>query len=133
MGVSCLCYSFHRAPKGAKPEKVVWHEYRSLVFDIGGGSTEFVLSDESGVRIATSVKLGHIRLTERLLGNNTTSRKAKTPPPAKIEEVLLQIGELVSDSVCISMLWSLETQNNKKNDVIVRFCLFFLSPPLRHF
>lgn len=58
------------------------------MFDIGGGSTEFILSDESGVRIATSVKLGHIRLTERLLGNNTTAKKAKSPSPVKIEEVM---------------------------------------------
>ncbi|RZS87352.1 exopolyphosphatase/guanosine-5'-triphosphate,3'-diphosphate pyrophosphatase [Motilibacter rhizosphaerae] len=36
-----------------------------LVVDIGGGSTEFVLGDASGVRAARSVDVGCVRLTER--------------------------------------------------------------------
>jgi exopolyphosphatase/guanosine-5'-triphosphate,3'-diphosphate pyrophosphatase len=38
-----------------------------LVCDIGGGSTEFVLGDASGVRAARSVDVGCVRLTERHL------------------------------------------------------------------
>ena len=38
-----------------------------LVVDIGGGSTEFVLGDASGVRAARSVDIGCVRLTERHL------------------------------------------------------------------
>ena len=38
-----------------------------LVVDIGGGSTEFVLGDEAGVRAARSVDVGCVRLTERHL------------------------------------------------------------------
>jgi exopolyphosphatase/guanosine-5'-triphosphate,3'-diphosphate pyrophosphatase len=38
-----------------------------LVVDIGGGSTEFVLGDSSGVRAARSVDIGCVRLTERHL------------------------------------------------------------------
>jgi exopolyphosphatase/guanosine-5'-triphosphate,3'-diphosphate pyrophosphatase len=38
-----------------------------LVVDIGGGSTEFVLGDGSGVRAARSVDIGCVRLTERHL------------------------------------------------------------------
>jgi exopolyphosphatase/guanosine-5'-triphosphate,3'-diphosphate pyrophosphatase len=38
-----------------------------LVVDIGGGSTEFVLGDRTGVRAACSVDIGCVRLTERHL------------------------------------------------------------------
>ena len=38
-----------------------------LVVDIGGGSTEFVLGDASGVEAARSVDIGCVRLTERHL------------------------------------------------------------------
>jgi exopolyphosphatase/guanosine-5'-triphosphate,3'-diphosphate pyrophosphatase len=38
-----------------------------LVVDIGGGSTEFVLGDPTGVRAARSVDIGCVRLTERHL------------------------------------------------------------------
>ncbi|SEO78985.1 Ppx/GppA phosphatase family protein [Trujillonella endophytica] len=38
-----------------------------LVVDIGGGSTEFVLGDATGVRAARSVDIGCVRLTERHL------------------------------------------------------------------
>jgi exopolyphosphatase/guanosine-5'-triphosphate,3'-diphosphate pyrophosphatase len=38
-----------------------------LVCDIGGGSTEFVVGDDAGVRAARSVDIGCVRLTERQL------------------------------------------------------------------
>ena len=41
-----------------------------LVVDIGGGSTEFVLGDASGLRAARSVDIGCVRLTERRLAGD---------------------------------------------------------------
>jgi exopolyphosphatase/guanosine-5'-triphosphate,3'-diphosphate pyrophosphatase len=38
-----------------------------LVIDVGGGSTEFICGNDSGVTEALSVDLGAVRLTERLL------------------------------------------------------------------
>jgi exopolyphosphatase / guanosine-5'-triphosphate,3'-diphosphate pyrophosphatase len=48
-----------------------------LVVDIGGGSTEFVLGDASGVRAARSVDVGCVRLTERRLHGDP-------PTPAEV-------------------------------------------------
>lgn len=40
-------------------------EKNTLVIDLGGGSTEFVLGNQSGVRAAYSANIGCVRLTER--------------------------------------------------------------------
>ncbi|NUR95459.1 MAG: Ppx/GppA family phosphatase [Kribbellaceae bacterium] len=44
-----------------------------LVTDIGGGSTELVLGDASGVRAAQSLGIGSVRLTERHVTTDPTS------------------------------------------------------------
>jgi exopolyphosphatase/guanosine-5'-triphosphate,3'-diphosphate pyrophosphatase len=49
-----------------------------LVVDIGGGSTEFVLGDATGVRAARSVDVGCVRLTERHL-------RSDPPPPDEVQ------------------------------------------------
>jgi exopolyphosphatase/guanosine-5'-triphosphate,3'-diphosphate pyrophosphatase len=48
------------------------------VVDIGGGSTEFVLGDATGVRAAHSVDIGCVRLTERHLHSDP-------PPPDEVQ------------------------------------------------
>ena len=58
------------AAHGAAPPRPPY-----LVVDIGGGSTEFVLGDGTGVRAARSVDIGCVRLTERHLHSD--------PPTAK--------------------------------------------------
>lgn len=44
-----------------------------LVADIGGGSTELVLGDATGVRAAQSLDIGSVRLTERHVTTDPTS------------------------------------------------------------
>jgi exopolyphosphatase/guanosine-5'-triphosphate,3'-diphosphate pyrophosphatase len=44
-----------------------------LVIDIGGGSTEFIRGNESGVTQALSTNLGSVRLTERFLRSDPVS------------------------------------------------------------
>ncbi|GAA1130065.1 Ppx/GppA phosphatase family protein [Kribbella jejuensis] len=44
-----------------------------LVTDIGGGSTELVLGDATGVRAAQSLDIGSVRLTERHVTTDPTS------------------------------------------------------------
>jgi exopolyphosphatase / guanosine-5'-triphosphate,3'-diphosphate pyrophosphatase len=48
-----------------------------LVADIGGGSTELVLGDATGVWSAESIDMGSVRMTERHLGSD----------PARVEEM----------------------------------------------
>lgn len=51
-----------------------------LVFDIGGGSTEFVVGDGDSVREAISVDMGCVRFHERYL-------RSDPPTPAELDEV----------------------------------------------
>jgi exopolyphosphatase/guanosine-5'-triphosphate,3'-diphosphate pyrophosphatase len=62
-----------------------------LVVDIGGGSTEFVLGDDNGIRSARSVDVGCVRLTERHL-------RADPPTPAQIEAARADINAAIDDA-----------------------------------
>ncbi|WP_425832865.1 exopolyphosphatase [Streptomyces fractus] len=62
-----------------------------LVVDIGGGSTEFVVGDDT-VRAARSVDIGCVRMTERhLVAEDGTV--TDPPSPAQIEAIRRDIGE----------------------------------------
>ncbi|CAL1407616.1 unnamed protein product [Linum trigynum] len=45
-------------------------EKRALLIDIGGGSTEFAIGEGGIVNFATSLKLGHVSLTQRFAGGD---------------------------------------------------------------
>jgi exopolyphosphatase/guanosine-5'-triphosphate,3'-diphosphate pyrophosphatase len=66
-----------------------------LVVDIGGGSTEFVLGDASGLRAARSVDVGCVRLTERHLhGDPPTAeqvRRAEDDVRAALDDVRTEV------------------------------------------
>ncbi|MBX7220130.1 MAG: Ppx/GppA family phosphatase [Blastocatellia bacterium] len=51
----------------------------ALIIDIGGGSTEFIISNGRETRLLLSVKLGAVRLQEQFL------RKAKATPPSRAD------------------------------------------------
>src|SRR5829696_6567089 len=73
-----------------------------LVVDIGGGSTEFVLGDDAGVRAARSVDIGCVRLTERHLHGDPPTvdqiRRAEDDIRAALELVTAEVpvGEAAS-------------------------------------
>jgi exopolyphosphatase/guanosine-5'-triphosphate,3'-diphosphate pyrophosphatase len=48
---------------------------RAVVVDIGGGSVELTLGDAASLKLARSVKLGVIRLTERFVKSDPLSKK----------------------------------------------------------
>jgi exopolyphosphatase/guanosine-5'-triphosphate,3'-diphosphate pyrophosphatase len=66
-----------------------------LVVDIGGGSTEFVLGDDAGVRAARSVDIGCVRLTERHLHRDPPSaeeiRRAVDDVRAALAQVTAEV------------------------------------------
>ena len=66
-----------------------------LVVDIGGGSTEFVLGDGSGVRAARSVDVGCVRMTERHLHGDPPTpaevRRAEDDIRAALAEVTAEV------------------------------------------
>ena len=49
---------------------------RHLVLDIGGGSTELVVGEHTPPALARSLKLGHIRLTDRFFPDGVVTRPA---------------------------------------------------------
>jgi exopolyphosphatase/guanosine-5'-triphosphate,3'-diphosphate pyrophosphatase len=73
-----------------------------LVVDIGGGSTEFVLGDASGVRAARSVDIGCVRLTERHLHSDPPAAdeigRAEADIRAALADVVAEVpvGEAAS-------------------------------------
>jgi exopolyphosphatase/guanosine-5'-triphosphate,3'-diphosphate pyrophosphatase len=54
------------------------YDKRSLIFDIGGGSTEVVLGERDETLVARSLKLGAIRLTDRFFPDDAVTSKAVT-------------------------------------------------------
>ncbi|GAB3047800.1 Ppx/GppA phosphatase family protein [Sediminivirga luteola] len=59
-----------------------------LVCDLGGGSTELVLGDDSGVAAAWSMDIGCVRLTERHTGREQITAEARAAALADIDAAL---------------------------------------------
>jgi exopolyphosphatase/guanosine-5'-triphosphate,3'-diphosphate pyrophosphatase len=66
-----------------------------LVVDIGGGSTEFVLGDSSGVHAARSVDIGCVRLTERHLHGDPPTADQVGRAEADIRAALADVAAAV--------------------------------------
>jgi exopolyphosphatase/guanosine-5'-triphosphate,3'-diphosphate pyrophosphatase len=63
-----------------------------LVVDLGGGSTEFVLGDASGVIAAKSVDVGCVRMTERHLRNDPPSPEQIAAAEADVDAAISEAG-----------------------------------------
>jgi exopolyphosphatase/guanosine-5'-triphosphate,3'-diphosphate pyrophosphatase len=66
-----------------------------LVVDIGGGSTEFVLGDQSGPSAARSVDIGCVRMTERHLVDDPPTAEQVEGARNDIEAAIDAAGEVV--------------------------------------
>jgi exopolyphosphatase/guanosine-5'-triphosphate,3'-diphosphate pyrophosphatase len=63
----------------------------SLLIDIGGGSTEFVVGDRETMHLATSLKLGASRLTERFVRTDPISGAELADLTAHIDDQLTSV------------------------------------------
>ena len=68
---------------------------KTVVFDLGGGSTEFVLGTEEGVQAARSVNIGCVRLTERHMASAPATsdqiQRVEADTDAAIDTVLQSV------------------------------------------
>ncbi|HSK30566.1 MAG TPA: Ppx/GppA phosphatase family protein [Candidatus Limnocylindria bacterium] len=62
-----------------------------MVFDVGGGSTEFIRGNQSGVAIAVSIDMGSVRLTERFLRGDPVRAVEVAPMIAAIDHEIAQL------------------------------------------
>ena len=65
-----------------------------LVLDIGGGSTEFILGDEFGIKYAKSENVGALRMTEKFLATDPICEN-------EFEDMSNFIEETISDTINI--------------------------------
>ena len=63
---------------------------KTIIFDIGGGSTEFIYCDDTGIRNRFSINIGAVRFTENLLKSD----------PVKPDELRFA-GELINKEISI--------------------------------
>jgi exopolyphosphatase/guanosine-5'-triphosphate,3'-diphosphate pyrophosphatase len=62
----------------------------SLVIDIGGGSTEFILGREAPVE-AVSIDMGSVRLTERCLSSRPASKRELSDAATAVDEAFADV------------------------------------------
>ena len=77
--------SFVGATRGLEPR-------RTLVVDIGGGSTELVFGEGSDVEWSTSLDIGSVRLTERFLPSDP-------PPVAEVTTAMHHLDSVLAPAV----------------------------------
>jgi exopolyphosphatase/guanosine-5'-triphosphate,3'-diphosphate pyrophosphatase len=65
---------------------------RTLVVDIGGGSTELVVGEGADVEWSTSLDIGSVRLTERFLPSDP-------PPVAEVTSAMNHLDSVLSPAV----------------------------------
>jgi exopolyphosphatase/guanosine-5'-triphosphate,3'-diphosphate pyrophosphatase len=87
-GAEEAAYSFLSVQRGLPVEG-----RELLVIDVGGGSTEFIRGNDSGMAEAFSVDLGSVRLTERLLRSDPIEQEEYEGMVALIDRELAPLRE----------------------------------------
>ncbi len=88
---------------GARPN-IDFSRGQVLLFDVGGGSTEFILADRDDMIFARSLRLGHIRLAEAHNGGDIplteqAHREIKATVRDKLEPLLRRVPPSEVDSL----------------------------------
>ena len=81
---------------GAVSVLPVRENHNVLVVDLGGGSTEFVLGDSTGVKAALSTNMGCVRFTERYLQSDPPTGAEIMAAEAAIEEKLADVSAVLA-------------------------------------
>lgn len=68
---------------------------RTLVIDLGGGSTELVLGSSAGILASASLNIGCVRMTERHLGSNPPTRAQQDAVLADVDRALRSAAQTV--------------------------------------
>jgi len=81
-----------------------------LVVDIGGGSTELVVAKNGDVAFSTSLDIGCVRLTERLLGSDPPSRPELAAAGAYVRSLLpeLEVSAAIGVAGTVTTLATLD-------------------------
>lgn len=77
---------------GASSGDAIDRERRSLVVDIGGGSTEFIVGESGELRFHVSTKLGAVRQSERHLPSDP-------PAQAELDALLAEAAQIIESNV----------------------------------
>lgn len=72
-------------------------EEPTLVVDLGGGSTEIVVGDDTGIAFHTSLDIGCIRLTERFV-------RGDPPGPCEREALVMHVRSLLIERIPSELL-----------------------------
>ena len=75
-------------------------DQRSLIVDMGGGSTEVVLGERGEMLAARSFKLGAVRLTDRFFPGGVVTGKAVAACRAYVGSMLATFSRDVHDRGC---------------------------------
>jgi exopolyphosphatase / guanosine-5'-triphosphate,3'-diphosphate pyrophosphatase len=81
-----------------------------LVVDIGGGSTELVLTADGAVGSATSLDVGCVRITERFLGSDPPSRPELAAAAAYVRSLLppIEVASAIGVAGTVTTLATLD-------------------------
>jgi exopolyphosphatase/guanosine-5'-triphosphate,3'-diphosphate pyrophosphatase len=80
-------------------QSVTSHSNYLLVIDIGGGSTEFILTKNNKIIISESIKLGVVSLSERFLHNDPPLPEELSLINSEISKILLSGSKSINASV----------------------------------
>lgn len=76
---------------------------KTLIFDIGGGSTEFIFSQDRQILASAGTSLGVVRLTEQFISQHPINTKEyqnlKTHIREQLDQVYFQLGELSPENL----------------------------------
>lgn len=75
----------------AVSEVTDFHGRRALIIDIGGGSTEFIITSGDGPELLLSMRLGAVRLTEKFITTDPISQEERERLTANIRADLTRV------------------------------------------